>query len=280
MPVAESVAPDVDKPPVERAIEAAEGADEPAAAPQPESWDDESDDDVAPAPTPLRAAMGGPAMGAPATARPPVSRPAPVREPIRPMAIKEPTEDAAGSGAIAAIADELRAINQRLDDITSLIERLNASPRSAAPAIGPAWEQAQAQTSSRPAIFRDDGARQPALDPEPEIIDTRPIPAPLPPIQVEQKRGFDLLPRSYRITVEDKRRGVDLVPLHRAMLSMEHVRDMSLLSYNNGIAIVALETTDELNPDELGAQVSRAMSREARVEVHNEHTMVVKLADE
>ena len=70
------------------------------------------------------------------------------------------------------------------------------------------------------------------------------------------------------------------MPLHRALLSMDGVRDMSLLSYNNGVAIVALETTTELDPDALGAQVSRAMSRDARVEVHNEHTMVVKLAEE
>ena len=61
-------------------------------------------------------------------------------------------------------------------------------------------------------------------------------------------RGFELLPRTYRLTVEDKRRGVDLVPLHRALLGMDGVRDMSLLSYSNGTAIVALETTVELIP--------------------------------
>lgn len=116
--------------------------------------------------------------------------------------------------------------------------------------------------------------------PQPEVIDARPLPKPLPPIQVESKRGLDLLPRTYRITVEDKRRGVDLVPLHRALLSMDGVRDMSLLSYNNGVAIVALETTGDLDSDELGKFVSRAMSRPARVEQHNEHTFVVKLAED
>ena len=115
--------------------------------------------------------------------------------------------------------------------------------------------------------------------PPPDAIDTRPLPEPLPPIHVESRRGLDLLPRTYRITVEDKRRGVDLVPLHRALLSMDGVRDMSLLSYNNGVAIVSLETTGDLDGDDLGHFVSRAMSRAAKVEQHNEHTFVVKLAE-
>jgi hypothetical protein len=96
----------------------------------------------------------------------------------------------------------------------------------------------------------------------------------------EPKRAFELLPRTYRLTVEDKRRGVDLVPLHRALLGMDGVRDMSLLSYSNGTAIVALETTVELDPDLLGKAVSRAMARDVKVEVHNEQTMVIKLAED
>jgi hypothetical protein len=135
----------------------------------------------------------------------------------------------------------------------------------------------------RPAVFRDLPAQATALDPMADAtaqIDTRPLPKPLPPIHAaEQKRGLDLLPRTYRITVEDKRRGVDLVPLHRALLGMEGVRDMSLLSYNNGIAIVSIETVDTLDPPALETAVSRAMARPARIEVHNDHTMVVKLED-
>ena len=100
------------------------------------------------------------------------------------------------------------------------------------------------------------------------------------PVQPDAKRGFDLLPRTYRITIEDKRRSVDLVPLHRSLLAMDGVRDMSLLSYNNGVAIVALETVNDIDPQVLEAIVGRAMSRSARVEQHNEYTLVVKLAEE
>jgi hypothetical protein len=134
----------------------------------------------------------------------------------------------------------------------------------------------------RPQIFRDPSpqtatAEHLAEAPEADVIDTRPLPKPLPPL--EPRRALDLLPRAYRITVEDKRRGVDLVPLHRALLSMEGVRDMSLLSYSNGVAIVSLEMNGPMDADALAAQVGRAMSRSARVESHNESTLVVKLED-
>lgn len=135
----------------------------------------------------------------------------------------------------------------------------------------------------RPAILRDPSPRAATthgLDaPGDESLPVA-EPRPAPSGHAEPKRGFELLPRTYRLTVEDKRRGVDLVPLHRALLGMDGVRDMSLLSYSNGTAIVALETTAELDPDVLGKAVSRAMARDARVEVHNEQTMVIKLAED
>ena len=123
------------------------------------------------------------------------------------------------------------------------------------------------------------GSRSDDGDPLPIHADAAPLAA-AAPLVPDAKRGFDLWPRTYRITVEDKRRGVDLVPLHRALLGMEGVRDMSLLSYSNGTAIVALEATVEIDPGVLGDAVSRAMAREVKVEVHNEQTMVIKLAED
>jgi hypothetical protein len=288
MPVAESIAPE---------IEAAKPRiDEPTVPPETEDasfdLDTQDDDELAVIPTPLNAAARGRGFPRPATSLAAAMSTTPdyiaadeaaPRE--WPLVRARPAPAPAAEPPVLIDADvhrQLREITQRLDHITVLIESLAGNARE--PEIGPAWAQAQASTRAatvtRPAIFRDDGTRPPVHEPQPEIIDTRPIPEPLPPLQVEPRRGFDLLPRSYRITVEDKRRGVDLVPLHRALLGMEGVRDMSLLSYNNGVAIVALETTEELEPDALGDSVSRAMSRGAKVEVHNEHTMVVKLADE
>lgn len=290
MPVAESIAPVVGTSDSEdaggeaAAIAARLGALK--AVPRPA---DGEDSDVAPPPQSLRAQMQGlPAvpmqMSAqkPAPTRMPAPRPAPMQMP-RPAPGDAVTDPAVASNDIAA---QLRTIAQRLDAVLPLLERLAASQQAAtAPDDGdwgraPQASRAPISMPARPTVIRDTPPRASAGErAETDVIDTRPIPKPLPPL-VEPKRGFDLLPCNYRITVEDKRRGVDLVPLHRAMLGVEGVRDMSLLSYNNGVAIVALETTDELDPEVLRSSVSRAMSREARVEVHNENTMVLKLSDE
>jgi hypothetical protein len=124
----------------------------------------------------------------------------------------------------------------------------------------------------RPPVFRNPAPQAATAEHLVEAVAHEPAPEP--------KRGLDLLPRTYRVTVEDKRRGVDLVPLHRALLGMDGVRDMSLLSYSNGVAIISIEMLHELDPEALREAVSRAMSRGAKVEVHNETTMVVKLAEE
>jgi hypothetical protein len=191
------------------------------------------------------------------------------------LAAPAPAWDPASALDGEVISEQLREITQRLDAILPLLERI-AHGEVREP-MGE-WERPSAPAPitmpQRPAIVRENSGASNS-----DVIDTRPLPEPLPPL-VEPKRGFDLLPRTYRITVEDKRRGVDLVPLHRAMLGMEGVRDMSLLSYTNGTAIVALETQDELDPESVRLAMQNAMKRDARVEVHNEHTMVVKLTPE
>jgi hypothetical protein len=170
------------------------------------------------------------------------------------------------------IADQLRAITARLDAIMPLLERI---AQDGQPAPRGEWDRAPRPApvaQPRPAFVHGNGG-------DGDVIDTRPLPEPLPPL-VEPRRGLDLLPRTYRITVEDKRRGVDLVPLHRAMLGIEGARDMSLLNYTNGTAIVALETEDVLDPESVRLAMQNAMKRDASVEVHNESTMVVKLTPE
>lgn len=140
------------------------------------------------------------------------------------------------------------------------------------PEVSPVREMPRSAPSFEPARLDE----RPAAELHPVEPDSRFAPPTAPP----PKRGFDLLPKTYRITVEDKRRGVDLVPLHRALLGMDGVKDISLLSYNNGVAIVSVETENGIEPDALNHAVARAMSREVKVEVHNDTTMVVKLAED
>ena len=192
-------------------------------------------------------------------------------------------------------AQSIGRIEATLGEVHAMLRELLERPASGAPATRftpppkPAndeWEDDAPVVPKmaftpppRPSVLRDVSAA-PRASVETATPDERPLPEPLPPVRPDQRRGLDLLPRTYRITVEDKRRGVDLVPLHRALLAMDGVRDMSLLSYNKGVAIVALETVNDIEPESLGRAVSRAMSREAAVETHNERTLVVKLAEE
>ena len=253
------------------------GVDRPAYA--------EEDETIAPASTGLGWPKAMPVSGpstrweqapSPEASAPP--EPVPAFAPPPPISAPHWEASAAPSpdspATLAGIAAALEEINGRLDTMTALIERLSgaASVRT--------WDAPDPRITALPPRQEPITRGAVAAQLQPDRIDTRPLPQPLPPLHVEPKRGLELLPRTYRITVEDKRQGVDLVPLHRALLGMDGVKDMSLLSYNNGVAIVALETNGDIDPDLLRAAVSRAMQREAQVEVHNEHTMVVKLAED
>jgi len=226
---------------------------------------------------------------------------APVLRPVAaPMTSPQP-EPAATDGRFAA---ELHALRQEFGAMQGMLRELQARVDAALAVAGAGVRPGQQAVDDeewddgptmpriplgqpvRPAIFRDPSPHTATAEHlvesqrEEAVIDTRPIPQPLPPLHAEPKRGLDLLPRTYRLTVEDKRRGVDLVPLHRALLGMDGVRDMSLLSYSNGVAIISVEMMHELAPEILEQAVARAMSRGAKVEVHNDTTMVVKLAEE
>lgn len=225
--------------------------------------------------------------------------------------IDAPSSDAGWAEVAYALRRDLDETQQKLRVLTERVESLlggSAAPQLLRPTPAPPqsakpqpadreWDDAPhlpripLGSPPRPAIVRDPSPRT-ATAAQLEYREAEPAyeppvaPAPVAEVEaptaapVAAKRGFDLLPRTYRITVEDKRRGVDLVPLHRALLGMDGVRDMSLLSYSNGTAIVALETTNELDPDTLGKAVAHAMAREVKVEVHNEQTMVIKLAED
>ena len=139
----------------------------------------------------------------------------------------------------------------------------------------------QFATPPRPPVYRDPS---PQTATAAELVEE---PAPVVEQPAARLRAIDAdgnlddrIPRQYRITVEDKRRGVDLVPLHRAMQGLDNVKDMSLLSYSNGVAMVLIESVGPLDPEVLRLAVGRAMSRETLVEVHNEQTMVVKIQEE
>jgi len=81
----------------------------------------------------------------------------------------------------------------------------------------------------------------------------------------EVVRGLDLLPRQYMMTVEDRERAVDLIPLHRALQRLTGVEEVSLVSFANGVPVVSVRTDRELDLDKMRASVETAMDRECEL---------------
>ena len=87
-----------------------------------------------------------------------------------------------------------------------------------------------------------------------------------PPAEpAEERRGLDLLPQRYLITVEDRDGSVDLVPLHRALMGVEGVVEISLVSYANGVPVISLQAEGELDLEQLDSVVGKAMDRQCEV---------------
>jgi hypothetical protein len=79
------------------------------------------------------------------------------------------------------------------------------------------------------------------------------------------RKGLELLPQDYMMTVEDREGKVDLIPLHRALLGLVPVEAISLLSFANGVPVISLRSDGELDLDRLGSAVSAAMDRQCEV---------------
>lgn len=221
----------------------------------------------------------------------PLIAPRPIHATAPESAPPEPSGDGRWAVEVHALQQEVAAMHGMLRELQARVDAACAIANASAPARRETaqdddWDDAPQLPRlplgqpPRPALFRNPTPMTATAEHLVEDADDAPEAAPVSSGEPAPRRGFDLLPRTYRVTVEDKRRGVDLVPLHRALLGMDGVRDMSLLSYSNGVAIISIEMVHELDPEGLRVAVARAMSRDAKVEVHNENTMVVKLAEE
>jgi len=90
-------------------------------------------------------------------------------------------------------------------------------------------------------------------------------------------RGLALLPRQYLITVEDRESKVDLVPLHRALLGLSGIEDVSLVSFANGVPVISLSVTGELDLDQLSETVAASMDRWCEVIQHDSGKLFLRL---
>ena len=85
---------------------------------------------------------------------------------------------------------------------------------------------------------------------------------------------------SYTVTVEEAGAKVKLVPLHHSLSHVEGVRELSLKSYTNGIAVVCVDSEVELEAPVLQEAISAAMNRACRITAGDGPSFLVRMGSE
>jgi hypothetical protein len=189
--------------------------------------------------------------------------------------LEESLQDA--GRAVAALRRGLESIGFNLSTGNELLELERAT--DAAPKRLPARaKESEAPTS----IDREVRAVAPKVPPNGDVPDEAPKGASFdrlwdkiererteraqtPAEPVDERRGLDLLPQHYLMTVEDREGRVSLVPLHRGLQGLPGIEEVTLVSYANGVPVISLRTKDTLDLDVLGEAVGRVMDRNCEV---------------
>ena len=80
-----------------------------------------------------------------------------------------------------------------------------------------------------------------------------------------ERRGLELLPQLYMVTVEDRERRVDLVPLHRALQAVAGIDEITLVSFANGIPVVSLRARHEIDMEQLRNAVQSTLKKDCEL---------------
>ena len=94
----------------------------------------------------------------------------------------------------------------------------------------------------------------------------------------EERRGLDLLSQRYLITVEDREGSVDLVPLHRALMGVKGVEEISLVSYANGVPVISVRHQGELEHARVREAIAAATDRECELIDQENGRLFVRLS--
>ena len=98
---------------------------------------------------------------------------------------------------------------------------------------------------------------------------------------IAEVRGLEHLPQTYRITVEDRDgTPVDLVPVHRALLTFAPADNISLVNFANGVPIVSVQMEGELDLERLAAAIGAATSRHCEVIQQEKGKLFLRLSSE
>ncbi len=94
-------------------------------------------------------------------------------------------------------------------------------------------------------------------------------------------RGLEHLPQTYRITVEDRDgTPVDLVPVHRALLTFAPADAISLVNFAGGVPIVSVRMEGELDLERLASAIGAATSRHCEVIPQDQGKLFLRLSSE
>jgi hypothetical protein len=86
-------------------------------------------------------------------------------------------------------------------------------------------------------------------------------------------------PYSYTVTVEEVGSRVKLAPLYQSLSQVEGLRELSLKSYTNGVAVVSIESEIELEGPALREAIAAGMDKACRVVSGDGPSFLVRMGD-
>ena len=208
--------------------------------------------------------------------------------------VVEPSADTEQlAAAFAAWRQSLESAKKSIDEATTAVGLLNATLREMAPlwrSLGQLqkaltdidWAEAmdEATAAAEEALAKATGLRpspvaiseetaapeleEPETEAAQEASPTFASPRrPLARLDVPASDGG--APYSYALTVEEVGSRVKLVPLHQSLSQVEGIRELSLRSYTNGVAVVSIDSEIELEASVLEEAFSTGMHQACRV---------------
>ncbi len=207
--------------------------------------------------------------------------------------------------ALATWRETLMSVKESVDEATAAVGLLRATVQEMAPlwrslgeldkALGDIdWPEALAgATSERGGPLAEVARLRPVAPAVPEAVlepDAKPsdleeatdIPgstgSPLPP---EPDAPVLDIGGSYScsVTVEEVGTRVKLAPLHRALGQIEGVRELSLRSYTNGVAVVSMDCATEVDASALQEAIAAITDKPCRVVSGDGSSFLVRMGD-
>jgi hypothetical protein len=210
-----------------------------------------------------------------------------------PHAAEAGTDASDLAAAFAAWRQSLESVKKSINEATMAVGLLNSTLREMAPlwrSLGQLqkaladieWTEAmdEAAAAAEEALTRPAAPRptlvavsEEAAAPEPEEPETEAVPEeapvlsgagrPLARLDVPIPDGG--APYSYTVTVEEVGSRVKLVPLHQSLSQVKGVRELSLKSYTNGVAVISVDSETELEASAFEEAFTTGMRQACRV---------------